>query len=388
MSLFDLTETQLAVRDLARDFARRVVAPAARENDAHERFPREILREMAGIGLMGVNVPAELGGAEAGAVAYSLAMMEISAADAATAVTMAVNNMVAETIVKFGTPEQKQRFVPSICDGTFAAGSFALSEPHAGSDPAAMRTVARKTATGWSISGAKQWITSGAYAGVMIVWARTGGEGARGISAFLVPGDAKGVTCGKPEDKMGLRASNTVAVTFEDVEVPENALLSGEGQGFRIAMSALDGGRIGIASQSVGLLRAALDASRAYANERKAFGNPLGSFQATQWKLADMATEASAAELLTLRAAALKEQGRPFTREASMAKLFASEAANRAVGQAVQIHGGYGYVKDYAVERYYRDARVTTIYEGTSEVQRLVIAREVLRDAPPDPTRL
>jgi alkylation response protein AidB-like acyl-CoA dehydrogenase len=314
-------------------------------------------------------------------VAYSLAMMEIAQGDAATAVTMAVNNMVAETIVKFGTPAQKERYVPKICDGTYAAGSFALSEPHAGSDARAMRTTARKTGDGFVLNGSKQWITSGAHAGVFIVWAQTGDEKNKAVSAFLVEGGTPGLVIGKPEDKMGLRASNTVAISFEDMHIPADALLSTEGAGFKIAMMALDGGRIGIASQSVGIGRAALAAAVEYAKERSAFGQAISDFQATQWKIADMETELSAAELLTWRAAALKEQGTPFTREASMAKLFASESANRAVAHAVQIHGGYGYVKEFPVERYYRDARVTTIYEGTSEIQRLVIARDVLKEA-------
>jgi hypothetical protein len=385
MALFELNETQIAVRDLAREFARRRIAPEARENDALERFPVELFKEMAGLGLMGVNVPEALGGAGAGSVAYALAMMEVAEADAATAVTMAVNNMVAETIVKFGTEAQARAYVPKVCDGTFVAGSFALSEPQCGSDPAAMTTTARRDGDRWILNGTKQWITSGAHAGVFVVWARSGGEGAKGVSAFLVEGGTPGLTAGKAEDKMGLRASNTTALTLEDVAVPASALLSGEGAGFRIAMSALDGGRIGIGSQAVGLGRAALKASTSYAKERSAFGQPIANFQATQWKLADMATELDASELLVLRAAALKELAVPFTREASMAKVFASEAANRAVAHAVQIHGGYGYVKEYAVERYFRDARVTTIYEGTSEVQRLVIARELLKgDAPGD----
>lgn len=380
MPLFAPNETQVAVRDLARDFARRRIAPAARENDAHERFPFELLKEMAGLGLMGINVPSALGGAEAGAVAYAMAMFEVSAADASTSVTMAVNNMVAETIVRFGTEAQQQAHVPKICDGSYPAGAFALSEPHAGSDPGAMRTTARRDGDHYVIDGSKQWITSGSHAGVFIVWARTAPEGNRGISAFVVESGTPGLIAGKPEDKMGLRASNTVALTFENLRVPATALLGKEGDGFRIAMSALDGGRIGIGAQSVGLGRAALEAATTYAKERNAFGQPIAAFQATQWKLADMATELDAAELLVLRAAALKEAGRPFTREASMAKLFASEAANRAVAHAVQIHGGYGFVKEFAVERYYRDARVTTIYEGTSEVQRLVIARKVLEE--------
>ena len=380
MSFFDLTETQAAVRDLARDFAKRRVEPEARANDAHERFPVDLLREMASLGLMGVNVPSSLGGAEAGAVSYALAMTEIARADAAVAVTMAVTNMVGETLVKFGTPAQQEAHVPKLCDGTHVAGAFALSEPHAGSDPAAMRTSATRTDGGWRLKGAKQWITSGAHAGVFVVWARTG-EGPKGISAFVVPADLPGVVVGKAEDKMGLRASNTTALMFDDVLLPEGALLGAEGQGLRIAMNALDGGRIGIGAQSTGLAVAALEASSSYAKERQAFGHAVADFQATQWKLADMATETEASRLLVLRAAALTEAGRPFTREASMAKLFASEAANRAVAHAVQIHGGAGYVKEYAVERYYRDARVTTIYEGTSEVQRIVIAREVLKDA-------
>lgn len=379
MPLFELSETEQAVRELARDYALRSLAPHAYENDQKARFPFESLREMAELGLMGVNVPEAHGGAGAGAVAYALAMMEIARADAATAVTMAVTNMVGETLVRYGSEAQVKRFVPSLCMGELVAGAFALSEPHAGSDPGALRTQARADGDGWVINGAKQWITSGSHAGVFIVWARTEGDGNRGLSAFAVAGDAPGIVRGKPEDKMGLRASDTVALTFEDVRVAKDALLGNEGDGFRIAMTALDGGRIGIASQAVGIGRAALQASVDYAKERQAFGEPLSAFQATQWKLADMATELDAAELLVLRAAHLKSQDARFTREASMAKVFASEAANRAVAHAVQVHGGYGYVKEYPVERYYRDARVTTIYEGTSEVQRIVIAREVLK---------
>jgi len=381
MALLELTETQLAVRDLARDFSRQAIAPGARQRDHESAFPVALLREMAQLGLMGINVPSALGGAESGAVAYALAMAEVAAADAAVAVTMAVTNMVAETVVRFGSAEQQQRFVPGLCDGTRVAGAFALSEPHAGSDPGALRTRARRDGDGWVISGSKQWITSGAHAGLFVVWARTSDDGNRGLSAFLVEGGTPGLVVGKAEDKMGLRASNTVALSFEELRLPADAVLGAPGDGFRIAMSALDGGRIGIGAQAVGILRGALAASTAYVRERQAFGQPLSAFQATQFKLADMATEADAAELLVLRAAALKEAGVAFTREASMAKLFASEAANRGVAHAVQLHGGYGYVKEYDVERQFRDARVTTIYEGTSEVQRLVIAREVLRSA-------
>lgn len=381
MSLFALNDTQRAVRELSRDFARRRIAPAARENDALERFPADIVHELAGLGLMGVNIPAELGGAEAGVVAYALAMMEIAEGDAAVAVTMAVNNMVGEIIVRFGTEAQRSAYVPRICDGTYSGAAFALSEAHSGSDPGSMRTTAVLRGDRWIINGAKQWITNGSHAGVYVVWARTSPEGNKGISAFLVEGGTRGLTPGKPEDKMGLRASNTVSLTLEDVEVPASALLGSLGSGFKIAMTALDGGRIGIASQALGIARAALAASVSYAKDRTAFGEPISSFQATQWKLADMATELAAAELLTLRAAALKEEGGPFTREASMAKLFATEASNRAVAHAFQIHGGYGFVKEFPVERYYRDARVTTVYEGSSEIQRIVIAREVLKDS-------
>ena len=378
--LFELNDTQLAVRDLARDFARKRIAPVARDLDRAGVFPADVLHELAQLGLMGVNVPEALGGAQAGVVAYSLAMQEIAEASASVAVAMAVTNMVGELIVKFGTPAQQRAWVPELTSGRFAAGSFALSEPQAGSDAAAMRTTARRTANGWVLDGAKQWITSGDRAGVLVVWARTGLPGPGGLSAFLVPGGARGMSVGRHEEKMGLRASTTVALTFEGCELPSDALLGGEGDGFKLAMTALDGGRIGIASQACGIARGALAASVRYAHERKAFGQEIGGFQAIRWMLADMATQLDAATLLTLRAAALKEQGASYTREGSMAKLFASEMANRVVDKAVQIHGGYGYTDEFPVERAFRDARVTTIYEGTSEIQRLVIARSILKD--------
>lgn len=378
---FTPNEIQAAVRDAARRYAQERLAPGARDRDRNHTFPKTELREMAELGLMGVNVPEEYGGVGAGVVAYSLAMTEIAAGCASTAVTMAVTNMCAELICKAGSEEQKRKYVPLLTSGEYMAGAFALSEPQAGSDPAAMATFAEKRGNKWVLNGAKQWITSGAYAGVMVVWARTSREpGAKGISCFLVEGGTKGLVVGKAEEKMGLKASNTVPLTFEDCEIPEENLMGTVGDGFKWAMVALDGGRIGIASQAIGIGRGALDASVAYAKDRKAFGQPIGQFQGTGFKLADMKTELDAAQLLALRAAWLKENGRPFTREASIAKLFASEAANRAVAHAVQIHGGYGYVDEFPVERAYRDARVTTIYEGTSEIQRLVIAREVLRD--------
>jgi alkylation response protein AidB-like acyl-CoA dehydrogenase len=374
----ELSETQALVVRTARDVAERVIRPVAAELDRESRFPREILKDLSDLGLMGVNVPAALGGAEAGVIAYSLAMTEISRACASTAVTMAVTNMVAEVISRFGTQAQKERYVPRLTSGEYVAGAFALSEPEAGSDPGGMRTTAERTDKGWVLRGEKMWITSGSYAGVFVVWARTGGPGAKGISAFLVEGGTPGLIPGKPEDKLGLRASNTVPLSLQDCEVPADALLSDEGAGFRIAMMALDGGRIGIASQAIGIATAALEEAVSYAKERKQFGKPIGDFQAIQWMLADSKTELEAARLLTLRAAQKKEQAVPFTREAAMAKLFASEAAGKICDRAVQIHGGYGYVKDFAAERHLRDVRVTRIYEGTSEIQRTVIARATL----------
>ncbi len=376
-----LTETQALVRNTARSFARERVGPGARERDRTEAFPVGLLREMAELGLLGVNVPAAYGGAEAGAVSYALAMMEIAEACASTAVAMAVTNMCAELITVFGTEAQKRRHVTRLTSGEAVAGAFALSEPQAGSDASALETRADRLGDGWVLNGSKQWITSGDRAGVMVVWARTGGPGAGGLSAFIVEGGTPGLHVGQHEDKMGLRASSTVPLQFEECRLPADALLGPEGQGFKLAMMALDGGRIGIASQACGVARGALSATIRYTKERKAFGKSVSDFQAVRFMLANIQTELAAAELMTLRAAGLKESGRPFTREASMAKVFASEMANRAADKAVQLHGGYGYIDEFPVERYLRDARVQTIYEGTSEIQRLVIARELLRSA-------
>ncbi len=378
--MFDLTEAQQMVQQAARSYAQKTLAPIAGALDREARFPRQQLRELAELGLMGVNVPEELGGAQAGAVSYVLAMMEVAQGCASTAVTMAVNNMVAETLVRFGSPEQKRRYVPEITSGRFAAASYALSEPQSGSDAASLRTSARRDGEGWVLNGSKQWITSGDQAGVIIVWARTGVAGSKGISCFLVEAGASGLHVGKHEDKMGLRASSTVPLTFEDLRLPGSAMLGVPGQGFHIAMAALDGGRVGIAAQSVGIGEAALAAAVRYARERQAFGQPIANFQAIRFMIADSATELEAARLLVLHAAGLKEAGKPFTRAASMAKVFASEKANQACDAGVQIHGGYGYLDEFPAERHYRDARVTTIYEGTSEVQRFVIAREVLKE--------
>ena len=377
---FDLTDTQAAVVATARAVARDVVAPRAREGDRTGRFPSDIIRELGKVGLLAVNVPEELGGAAAGPVAYVLAMMEIAAADCAVAVTMAVTNMVGEVIARFGTPEQAQRCCPRLASAEWLAGSFALSEPQAGSDATALATRAERRGDRWVLNGEKQWITSGDQAGVIVVWARSApGPGAQGITAFLVEAGTPGLHVGRHEQKMGIRASSTVSLAFEDCAIPDSAVLGRVGEGFKIAMAALDGGRTGIASQATGTIRAALDAATQYARDRRAFGQPIAEFQAIRFMLADMRTDHDAARLMTLRAAALKEAGRPFTREASMAKLFASEASQRAVSKAVQVHGGYGYVDEFSVERLFRDARVQTLYEGTSEIQRLVIARELLR---------
>jgi len=372
----ELTETQTLIRETARKFARERVAPLARELDRQERFPTEIFKELGELGLLGVNIPAKYGGSEAGAVSYALAMMEMAAADASTSVAMAVTNMCAELINAFGTEAQREKYVTRLTSGEAVAGSFALSEPHAGSDPGALITSAVRRGDSWVINGSKQWITSGAHAGVMVVWARTSPAGNKGLSCFIVEGGTKGLIIGRHEDKMGLRSSNTVALTFEDCVIPAENLLGSEGQGFRLAMVALDGGRIGIASQACGVARAALEATVSYVKDRKAFGQAIGEFQGPRFMIADMKTQIDAAELLTLRAAYMKDQKQPFTREASMAKLFASETSNRVCDKAVQLHGGYGYIDEFPVERYFRDARVQTIYEGTSEVQRMVIARE------------
>ncbi len=377
-----LDETQSLVQKTAREYATRVIMPEAAAIDREERFPRAILKGLADLGLMAVNVPEELGGAGAGAVSYALAMQEVSRACASTSVTMAVTNMVGEVIAAFGSDEQKQRYNPKLASGEYVAGAFALSEPGAGSDPGGMSTTATRDGDEWVLEGQKQWITSGAYAGVMVVWARTGDReklpGTRGISCFLVEGGTPGLIVGKAEDKMGIRGSNTVGLTFDNCRIPASALLGELDSGFRIAMMALDGGRIGISSQAIGIARAALEESVQYSRDRKQFDKPISEFQATQCKLADMVTELDAAHLLSMRAAWLKGQGRPFSREASMAKVFATECANRICNKAVQIHGGYGYIREFAAERHLRDVRVTMIYEGTSEVQRIVIARSTL----------
>lgn len=382
--MFDLSldDGQQMVVDTARQFAARVLAPRAAQLDESGGFPRESLREAAQLGLLGINVPEALGGVEAGAVAYALAVIELARACASTTVAMTVSNMVAEVVAKFGTPAQREQHVPALCSGEYVVGGFALSEAGAGSDPGGMRTRARRSGTGWVLTGQKLWITSGTDAGLFVVWARTddgSSKGTAGISAFLVRGDAPGVVRGKPEHKLGQHGSTTTPLDFNEVELGEDALLGEEGRGFRVAMMALDGGRIGIASLALGCGLAATDFAADYALQRSQFGQAIASYQAIQWMLADSATELDAARLLVLRAAWLKEQGKSFTTEASMAKLMASERAHAACDRAVQILGGYGYVRDFPVERFLRDVRVTRIFEGTSEIQRVILSREVMR---------
>jgi alkylation response protein AidB-like acyl-CoA dehydrogenase len=323
-------------------------------------------------------VPQEYGGAGAGAVSYSLALQEIAYSCASTAVTMSVTNLSCDPLLKFGNEEQKEKYLKPLAEGRFL-GAFAITEPAAGSDPGSMTTRAEDKGDYYLVNGSKIFITNGGFADVIILIVRTGQEKSnRSLSGFLLEKGAPGFTIGRTEDKMGLRASNTVELLFEDCRIPKKNLLGKEGVGFKIAMVALDSGRIGIASQSLGIARACLDEAIQYAKNRRQFGRPINSFQAIQWMIADSATEIEAAHRLTLHAADLKDQGLPFTKEASMAKLFSSEMANRVAYKTLQIHGGYGYMKEYKIERLYRDARVTSIYEGTSEVQRIVVAREVM----------
>jgi alkylation response protein AidB-like acyl-CoA dehydrogenase len=374
------TEEQQLIQRTARDFAERVLMPKAAARDASGQFPAKELGELGKLGLLAIGVPDELGGAGAGVVAYSLAMQELARGDASVAVAVSVTNMVGELIWKNGTPAQQQQWNPRLASGELVSGAFALSEPEAGSDPAALRTTATKTPTGWRIDGTKQWITTGDHAGVMIVWAVTDpSAGHKGITAFIVPGKAKGLTVARLEDKMGLRASSTAQLVFEGVEVGDDAVLGQPGRGFALAMMALDGGRIGIASQAIGIARGALEAAIRYAGERQTFGQPIIRHQAVGNMLADAATWLDAAHLMTLRAAYLKESGAPFSQQAAMAKLFSTEHAWKICDIALQVHGGYGYVTDFPVERALRDVRVTRIYEGTSEIQRIVIARNLMR---------
>jgi alkylation response protein AidB-like acyl-CoA dehydrogenase len=374
---FRFTEDQLSIQSIARDFASRRIAPVAAELDAKGEFPLDNIREMGQLGLMGIEVPEEYGGAGMDPVAYVLAMIEIAAADAATSTIMSVNNsLFCNGILKHGNEEQKQKYVRAIATGE-AIGAYALTEPQSGSDASAMHTRAAKNDNGdWVINGKKSWITSGPVARYIVLFAiSTPGIGAKGVSAFIVDTQLPGFHAGKTEPKLGIRASATCEIEFTDYVLPKENLLGDEGKGFSIAMGVLDAGRIGIASQAIGLARAAYEATLEYVRERKAFGAPIDTFQMTQAKIADMKCKLDASLLLTLRAAWLKGQGQKFTTEAAVAKLTASEAAMWITHQAVQIHGGMGYSKEMPLERYFRDAKITEIYEGTSEIQRLVIAR-------------
>ncbi len=376
---FELTEEHRMVQEMVRRFAENEIAPIADEIDRGERFPRETLGRMSELGLMSMLVPAEDGGTGVGAVAYALALMEIGAACASHAVTTSVTNMVCESIWRFGTPEQRARHIPRFASGEYAAGAFALTEPNAGSDARSLRATAERDGDSYVLNGSKVFITSGSYAGVLMVAARTDrSAGSGSISVFLVEQGTPGLKVGRKEEKLGQRGSDTVEIVLENCRVPAANRLGREGDGFRIMLASLDGGRIGIAANSCGLARAALDSAVRYAKERRQFGKPIAEFQAIQWKLADMATQIEAATLLTLRAAQRKEAGRPYTQEASMAKVYATEMVQRVCREALQIHGGYGYVREYPVERYLRDAMAVTLYEGTSEVQRMVISRNLL----------
>lgn len=375
-----LDDTQEMVRDMARRFAAERLAPFSAEWDRTHEFPRERITEMGGLGFMGMMVPEEFGGSRTDYVSYALAIEEIAEGNGALSTVMSVHNsVVCAPILSFGTDEQKQRFLPGLASGELL-GAFALTEPQAGSDAAAIKTRARKVGEKYVIDGVKQFITSGKNADVTIVFAVTDPEaGKRGISAFIVPTDTRGYTVTAIENKMGQHLSDTAQITFEAMEVPADLLLGAEGQGYSIALANLEAGRIGIAAQSVGMARAAFAAALSYAKERESFGTPIIEHQAVAFRLADMATQIEAAHLLVMQAAELRERGADATRAAAMAKLFASEMAEKVCSDAIQIHGGYGYVSDYPVERIFRDVRVCQIYEGTSDVQRMVIARTLAR---------
>jgi alkylation response protein AidB-like acyl-CoA dehydrogenase len=378
---FPLTEEQVMIQAMVRDFAREVLLPAAMERDRTKEFPAESLAKMGELGLMGMMIPPEYNGAGVDTISYVLALQEVAYACASTAVVMSVNNsVVCETINRFGTEEQKQTYLKPLAAGEII-GAFAITEPHAGSDPLSQSTWAEPDGDCYVINGTKRFITSGRNSTITIVTAKTDRKKRhKGISAFIVKKETPGFLVGKTEEKMGLCASDTTDLVFDNCRVPAKNLLAQEGDGFKIAMTALDGGRIGIAAQSVGVAQAALDAAVSYAKEREQFGQSISKFQGLRWMLADMATEIEAARQLTFAAAAKKDRGEKYTMEASMAKLFASEMVNRITASALQIHGGYGYTKEYPVERFYRDARVFTIYEGTSEIQRVVIANHLLED--------
>ena len=379
----DLNEEQKLIQDTARDFAKAELEPVAAKLDLDKDRPTLLanLKKLAELGFMGLNIKEAYGGSEAGVIAFSVAMTEIARACASTAVTVSVNNMVCEVIQAIGSEEQKKAYIPKICSGEYAAGSFGLTETCAGSDPSGMCTTAIKDGDAYVLNGSKIFITSAPYAGVFVVWAVTDKEAPRGkgISTFLIEAGTPGLTIGKEEHKMGQNASATNELIFDNCRVPASAMMGKPNDGFRIAVAELAGGRIGIGSLGLGIGLAAMDLATKYAADRQQFCQKISNFQAIQWMIADSYTELEAARLLLMNAAFRKEQGRPFAKEASMAKVYATESANRACYNALQMLGGYGYTKDFPIERYARDARITTIYEGTSEIQRLIISREILR---------
>jgi butyryl-CoA dehydrogenase len=378
---FKLTDEQAMIRAMVREFSRKEVLPAAAERDQTKEYPSEILKKMGKLGFLGMMVPPEYGGEGADTVSYVLSLAEIAYACASTAVIMSVHNsIVCESLLSFGTESQKKKILTPLAQGK-GIGAFALTEPHAGSDPVSQITSAVRDGDVYVLNGTKRFITSGRNAQWVIVTAKTD-ESLRhkGISAFLVQRNTPGFKAGHVEDKMGLRASDTTDLIFEDCRIPVENRLGEEGEGFMIAMKALDCGRIGIAAQSVGVAQAALDAAIKHVKQREQFGQKVSKFQGIRWTIAEMAVEIEAARQLMLSAAVLKDRGEPYTLQASMAKLFASEMVNRITGRALQLHGGYGFIKDYPVERFYRDARVFTIYEGTSEIQKIVISNHLLKD--------
>lgn len=380
----ELNEEQSLIQDTAREFAAAELEPVAGAIDAggDDAIFYENLGKLAELGFMGLNVKDTYGGSEAGVIAFSVALTEIAKACASTAVTVSVNNMVCEVIQALGSEAQKEKYISKICSGEYLAGAFGLTETGAGSDPAAMKTTAVRDGNEWVLNGSKIFITSGSFAGVFVVWAVTDSTApkGKGISLFLVEAGTKGLEIGKKEEKMGQHGSPTNELIFQDCRIPADAIMGAENQGFRVAVTELAGGRIGIGSLGLGIGLAAMDSATRYALERKQFDRRISEFQAIQWKIADMYTKLEASRLLLMNASFKKEQGVSFAKEASMAKLFATEAANEACYEAMQIYGGYGYTKDYPIERYSRDARITTIYEGTSEIQRLIIAREILQN--------
>jgi butyryl-CoA dehydrogenase len=377
---FELTDEQQLIRDAVREFAEAEVVPVAAEIDRDHRFPAELLPKLAEMNLMGMTFPEKEGGAGADYVSYVIAVEEISRACASTGIIMSSHNSLATwPIYTFGSRAQKDQYMHDMTSGR-RLGAFALTEPAAGTDAAAGTTTATPTADGYALNGSKMFISNAPHAEIYIVFAKTDPDrGTRGISAFIVERDTPGFAVGEAEHKMGIRGSSTPPLYFTDCRIPREALLGEEGEGFKIAMATLDGGRIGVSAQALGIAQAALEASVDYAKERVQFGKPIANLQAIQWMIADSALEVDAARLLVYRAAACVASGRPYSTEGAMAKLFASETATRVAGRAIQIHGGYGYTEAYPVERNYRDAKITELYEGTSEVQRMVIARSALR---------